>query len=90
MLAGLYFIGLNEFHQATPKPSDTQACLLPDLIRFWNLTWEEQCLHVEKNQAPVSTASKMQVREPINTSSIGRWKRYDKFTKELQILLASL
>ena len=55
-----------------------------DLLAFCNLLWEAQCLQVENNTLPVSTASKVQVREPINTRSIGRWKRYELQTEALQ------
>jgi tetratricopeptide (TPR) repeat protein len=57
---------------------------IPQLIDFCGLNWQEQCLHAERNTAPVSTASKVQVREPINTSSIGRWERYKPHTTELE------
>ena len=60
---------------------------VPKLLSFCNLSWEEQCLHVERNTLPVSTASKVQVREPINTRSIGRWKHYEAHTLNLQKLL---
>ncbi|ALM92056.1 MULTISPECIES: sulfotransferase family protein [Alteromonas] len=60
---------------------------VPKLLSFCNLTWEEQCLHVERNTLPVSTASKVQVREAINTRSIGRWKQYGDQTASLQKLL---
>jgi tetratricopeptide (TPR) repeat protein len=54
------------------------------LLKFCDLDWQAQCVNVESNTAPVSTASKVQVREPINTSSIGRWKKYADSTNELQ------
>ncbi|MEW9797417.1 tetratricopeptide repeat-containing sulfotransferase family protein [Alteromonas sp. CYL-A6] len=57
-----------------------------DLLAFCNLPWEPQCLHVDKNAAPVSTASKVQVREPINARSLGRWKRYEAHLGELKTL----
>lgn len=60
---------------------------VPKLLSFCNLAWEEQCLHVERNTLPVSTASKVQVREAINTRSIGRWKQYGDQTVSLQKLL---
>jgi hypothetical protein len=47
-----------------------------ELLEFCQLPFESQCMHVEQNKTPVSTASKVQVREPINTSSIGRWKKF--------------
>jgi tetratricopeptide (TPR) repeat protein len=55
-----------------------------DLLTFCNLPWQDECLHVERNQAPVSTASKVQVRQPINQSSIGRWKHFQEHTQGLE------
>ena len=57
------------------------------LLAFCQLDWQPQCLHVERNTAPVSTASKVQVREAINQKSVGRWQRYDKHLSELKTLL---
>jgi hypothetical protein len=53
------------------------------LIDFCGLDWQEQCLHAEQNSAPVSTASKVQVREAINAKSIGRWLKFQPHTDEL-------
>ncbi len=47
-----------------------------DLLAFCDLSWDEACLNFQENAAPVSTASSVQVRQPIYSSSIGRWKRY--------------
>jgi tetratricopeptide (TPR) repeat protein len=49
---------------------------ITELLEFCELSWQEACLHSEQNQAPVSTASKVQVRQPINTNSVGRWQKY--------------
>ena len=46
------------------------------LIEFCGLDWDPACLDFHQNRAPVATASSVQVRNPIYTSSIGRWKRY--------------
>jgi len=51
------------------------------------LDYEAQCVDVQNNTLPVSTASKMQVRQPINTSSIGRWKKFGEATQPLQDIL---
>lgn len=59
-----------------------------DLLAFCQLDWQSRCLHVERNTAPVSTASKVQVREAINQKSVGRWQRYDTHLSELKALLA--
>lgn len=61
-----------------------------DLLEFCGLPFEEQCLRAESNSAPVSTASKVQVREAINTRSIGRWKQYGDYTASLEALVAGL
>ncbi|ALS99990.1 sulfotransferase family protein [Lacimicrobium alkaliphilum] len=55
-----------------------------EILDFCELPWQPACLQVENNSAPVSTASKVQVREPINTKSIGRWRRYQPHTDSLE------
>lgn len=54
------------------------------ILAFCDLEWQSQCLAIESNSTPVSTASKMQIREPINQNSIGKWKRYRPFTDEIE------
>ncbi|HBK04255.1 MAG TPA: hypothetical protein DDZ81_00140 [Acetobacteraceae bacterium] len=48
------------------------------LIDFVGLPWDPACLSFHKNERPVMTASVWQVRQPIYSSSVGRWKRYRK------------
>jgi tetratricopeptide (TPR) repeat protein len=48
------------------------------LIDYLQLPWEEACLHFHKQDAAVTTASAVQVRQPVHTRSIGRWRRYEK------------
>lgn len=48
------------------------------LIEFLELPWEDACLHFHKQDAAVTTASAVQVRQPAHTRSVGRWKRYEK------------
>ena len=57
------------------------------LIDFLGLPWESGCLDFHKNERPVLTASVVQVRQPIYTRSVGRWKHYEK---HLGPLLAAL
>lgn len=57
------------------------------LLSFCNLDWEEQTLRFHENKAPVSTASSVQVRQPLYSGSIGRWKKYGE---ELEGLKAAL
>ncbi len=46
------------------------------LLEFCGLDWQEACMRFHENEAPVSTASSVQVRQPLYSGSIGRWKRY--------------
>lgn len=57
------------------------------LLDFCGLKWDDACLRFEDNQAPVSTASAVQVRSPIYRSALKRWKRYEPQLVELKALL---
>lgn len=46
------------------------------LLNFVGLSFDQACLDFHENTAPVATASATQVRKPIYSSSIGRWRRY--------------
>ncbi len=46
------------------------------LLDFCGLAWEDACMRFHENEAPVSTASSVQVRQPLYSGSIGRWRRY--------------
>ncbi|WP_237056094.1 sulfotransferase family protein [Marilutibacter chinensis] len=65
---------------------DQEACTRR-LLEFCGLPWNEACLAFERNQAPVATASVVQVREPLYRSAIRRWKRYEPQLAELIALL---
>lgn len=56
---------------------ESQELVSRRMIEFCGLPWEDACLQFERNQAPVATASAVQVREPIYRTSIKRWKRYE-------------
>lgn len=59
------------------------------MLDFCGLAFEEACIRFEDNAAPVATASAVQVREPINARSIGRWRRYrPALDPALRILVA--
>ncbi|MGF7161397.1 tetratricopeptide (TPR) repeat protein [Rhodoligotrophos appendicifer] len=58
-----------------------------DLVRYIGLEWNEDCLQTERLERPIDTASVWQVRQPINASSIGKWKRYERELAPLAALL---
>ena len=60
------------------------------LLDFCELDWDEACLRFHENTAPVSTASSVQVRQPLYSNSIGRWKRYGEKLNELKEALGDL
>ena len=49
------------------------------LVGWCGLEWEPACLEFQQVKRPVSTASLVQVRQPIFTTSVGRWKHYEPF-----------
>jgi tetratricopeptide (TPR) repeat protein len=54
------------------------------LVAFCGLEWDERCLRFPDNPRSVRTASKVQVRRPIYTSSVGRWRRYAAHLRPLR------
>ncbi len=53
------------------------------LVAFCGLEWEPRCLEFYRTRRAVATASTMQVRQPIYTSSIGRWRHYQSLIPAL-------
>ncbi|MBI5005776.1 MAG: tetratricopeptide repeat protein [Nitrosomonadales bacterium] len=49
------------------------------LLEFCGLEWNDACLDFHKTKRQVRTASVTQVRQPIYTTSIERWRKYEKF-----------
>ena len=57
------------------------------LVEHCGLPWDKACLSFHTTARPVRTASLAQVRQPIYSSSVGRWRRYEK---ELAPLMEAL
>ena len=53
------------------------------LIAACGLEWEPQCLEFHRTQRPIRTASVTQVRQPIYTRSVGRWRNYERHLEPL-------
>jgi tetratricopeptide (TPR) repeat protein len=60
------------------------------LLEFCGLEWQPSCLRFHENKAPVSTASSVQVRQPLYSGSIGRWQRYGDKLDGLKQALGTL
>jgi hypothetical protein len=48
------------------------------LVDWCGLEWEPACLAFHESKRPVRTASLVQVRQPVNSRSVGRWKNYEQ------------
>jgi tetratricopeptide (TPR) repeat protein len=58
------------------------------LIAYCGLEWDNACLDPHKTERTVKTASITQVRQPVYTSSVERWRVYEKFLGPLLEALA--
>lgn len=61
-----------------------------ELINFVELPWDENCLMFFESERQVRTPSRWQVRQPIYSSSVNRWKRYEKYLGPLKAALGLL
>lgn len=57
------------------------------LLEYCGLQWEERCLEFFKLKRFIKTASAGQADQPLYTSSIGRWKKYEKHLQPLWKIL---
>ena len=48
------------------------------LLEFCGLAWDDAVLKPHETTGTVLTASNWQVRKPVYTSAVGRWKNYEK------------
>jgi tetratricopeptide (TPR) repeat protein len=60
------------------------------LIDFLGLDWDDACLSFHKTERTVRTPSRWQVRQPIYTTSVKRWKQYGDSLAPLQAALGDL
>lgn len=49
-----------------------------DLLNYCDLDWEENCLTFHANPEAATTASAVQVRQPIHRAAIDQWRHYEK------------
>ena len=56
------------------------------MLQFVGLSWDPRCLDFHETSRSVMTASKWQVRQKMNRSSIERWRNYEQFIGPLLTL----
>ena len=59
------------------------------LIEFCGLEWQDQCLEFHRSKRQVATASAAQVREPVHTRSVARWRRFENHLGPLRQALGA-
>ena len=60
------------------------------LIKYCGMPWNETCLEFHKTERSIRTASVTQVRQPIYTSSVERWRSYEEHLEPLFEALGDL
>jgi hypothetical protein len=59
------------------------------LLKFCGLEWQEQCLRFYENSAAATTASSVQVRRPVYSSSVQKWRYFESQLESLSAMLRS-
>lgn len=59
------------------------------MISFCGLDWDEACLTPERNARAVLTPSLWRVRQPVDRSSVEKWRRYEPWLGSFRELLDS-
>lgn len=59
------------------------------ILAHCGLPWDERCLAFHETERPVRTASAMQVRQPIYTGAVERWRVYEEFLDPLRSALGA-
>jgi tetratricopeptide (TPR) repeat protein len=54
------------------------------ILEFAGLDWQPQCLNFNQTNRPVKTASAWQVRQKMYSSSVSRWRHYEKYLGPLR------
>lgn len=54
------------------------------MLEFIALPWDPRCLNFHRTERVVITASRWQVRQRINSGSVGRWRNYEQYLTPLR------
>jgi tetratricopeptide (TPR) repeat protein len=59
------------------------------LLAYCDLPWQEECLRFYENREASTTASASQVRQPVYSSSVGKWRHYQTQLQPLTEMLSA-
>ena len=51
--------------------------VIREALEFCGLEWSDACLHHDENPTSVNTPSRWQARQPVYSSSVERWRKYE-------------
>ncbi len=71
------------YEELVSEPEQTARAMLD----YVGLEWDSASLNPEQVDSNIATASLWQARQPINTGSVERWRKYEK---QLQPLIKAL
>ena len=57
------------------------------MVDFIGLPWDPRCLEFHQTERVVMTASRWQVRQKLNATSVGRWRNYENYIGPLRALV---
>jgi len=77
LMPGKIYVSRYEDLVTRPKES------IHNLLDFCGLDFDSACLEFFKTKLEVKTVSRAQVRQPMHSKSIGRWKNYEKHLQPL-------
>jgi hypothetical protein len=60
------------------------------IMAFLKVQWDDRCLDFHKVDRAVQTPSRWQVRQPLYSSSVGRWRQYQEYLPELSSAFAGM
>lgn len=69
------------YYEDLVRDPETQA---RRLIEACELNWSDECLRFYESKREINTASNWQARQPVYTTSVKRWKHYEKYLGELK------
>lgn len=71
---------LNVYYKELVADAET---ITRQMIEYLELPWDDRCLAYHESKRTTATASWDQVRQPIYTKSLARWRRYQKHLSPL-------
>lgn len=54
------------------------------VLDFCGLEWDDACLRFHQTDRDIQTPSRWQVRQPMHSKSVGRWRRYESHLEPLR------